>query len=287
VFDSDKSRTTNSQASIASSAKKKFDGESKAQQAAHRAIARRYAWDERRQSDERRRYPFFAVKRLRELENLFARRYGATLPDDDAGRDDLYIAASHIFQMGSPDVHIPAWARLWAPWLGEEECAALIAEVARKREHWKAAKLGQVTRLTDVERTEEDITTFWPFDVPRTEVKKRRKRKYAAYQQAQRADAGAKPHALSAAQTKPWKDCSRATHYRRQKAARVAKSETSETNSSAADTYYVVTTKQSHRAQAEPVPDTLRCHPTGGVDGQRAGVFSRAVPALSITMASS
>ncbi len=31
--------------------------------------------------------------RLRELERLFASRYGAILPDDDAGREDLTRAA--------------------------------------------------------------------------------------------------------------------------------------------------------------------------------------------------
>jgi hypothetical protein len=31
--------------------------------------------------------------RLRELKQLFASRYGQTLPDDDPDRDDLFIAA--------------------------------------------------------------------------------------------------------------------------------------------------------------------------------------------------
>jgi hypothetical protein len=50
--------------------------------------------------------------RLRELERIFSSRYGATHPDDDAGRDDLFLAAHHIREVGGDFVK---WAPLWAP----------------------------------------------------------------------------------------------------------------------------------------------------------------------------
>jgi hypothetical protein len=53
--------------------------------------------------------------RLRQLERIHADRYGRKLPDDDAGRDELNIAAMHIADGGLPEQHIPAWASLWAP----------------------------------------------------------------------------------------------------------------------------------------------------------------------------
>ena len=78
--------------------------------ARHREIARRYAWEGKRCQ----RGPFHAraCVRLRELERIFSSRYGATHPDDDAGRDDLFLAAHHIREVGGDFVK---WAPLWAP----------------------------------------------------------------------------------------------------------------------------------------------------------------------------
>jgi hypothetical protein len=61
-----------------------------------RAIARRYAWDDRERR-ERGRYPLIIVFRLRDLETLFAHRYGPTLPDDDSGAKWLNIYSPAIF----------------------------------------------------------------------------------------------------------------------------------------------------------------------------------------------
>jgi len=70
----------------------RFSDETPEQQAQHTDIAHQYAWqaEQRRKRDQRR--PITAI-RLRELERLFRHRYGMTLPDDDAGRDDLTVAA--------------------------------------------------------------------------------------------------------------------------------------------------------------------------------------------------
>jgi hypothetical protein len=48
---------------------------------------------------------------------------GFQLPDDHAGRDDLYIAACHIWHLGrkyGPVAAIEAWASRWAPWCGAD-----------------------------------------------------------------------------------------------------------------------------------------------------------------------
>jgi hypothetical protein len=187
-----------------------------AKASSHREIARRYAWDDRERS-ERGRYPLIVAFRLRDLEDLFAYRYGPTLPDDDAGRGDLYVAASHIYRMGSPETHIPAWARLWAPWLGKDECDTLIADVMRTREHWTADALGALMRLDDATRTKLGITTIAPIDYSKAKRAKRTKLGDAAYQTARRAKAGATSHTLSAARTKPWEvlGISERTYYRK------------------------------------------------------------------------
>jgi hypothetical protein len=207
-----------------------FADETPAQQRDHRLIARRYAWDDR-QRRERGRYPSIVIFRLRDLENLFAYRYGPTLPDDDAGREDLYVAASHIFRIGHPEEHIPAWARLWCPWLGKEECDKLIADVARRREWWKAKALGRIMRLDAATRDLLGITTFRAIDQSENKRTRRRKKQDAARHRALRAKGGAKPHAMSAARTKPWLalGISRRTWYRNRRNGTVG------TNSSAAD----------------------------------------------------
>jgi hypothetical protein len=69
-------------------------------QARHTEIARRYAWQarQRRKRHEDKPDParLLTLIRMRELERIFARRYGRLLPDHDAGRDDLIVAAHHI-----------------------------------------------------------------------------------------------------------------------------------------------------------------------------------------------
>jgi hypothetical protein len=241
------------------SSPEKFSNETPAQKAKHEEIARRYAWDDR-DRDERARYPLIAALRLRNLENLFAYRYGPTLPDDDAGRSDLYIVASHVLRFGAPEVHIPAWVRLWCPWLGEEECAKLIADVKRERKYWDADALGEELNLTDDVRTALEITTIGAVDCSKAKRVRRAKSNDAHYQRVKRAEAGAKPQAMSTERTAPWKDLgiSRRTYYRKGLSG-------TGTDSSGADRVLVGTTKQ---CQGAPPP-------------LRGGTWARAVPALS------
>ena len=56
---------------------------------------RRYAQAKRAQSYPETHTTRMARLRLRDLEDLFTFRYGATLPDDDAGADDARILAHH------------------------------------------------------------------------------------------------------------------------------------------------------------------------------------------------
>jgi hypothetical protein len=63
--------------------------------------------------------------RFRELETVFAYCWrGTQLPDDDAGRDCLFIAACHLWHLGKKcgaEMAITEWAKLWAPWCGSDE----------------------------------------------------------------------------------------------------------------------------------------------------------------------
>jgi hypothetical protein len=242
---------------IASSAEK-FSGETPAQQARHREIA----IEQRR----RQRKPSSPKKNVRicDLERIYADRYGPVLPDDDAGRDDLFVMANHLAHLDAPDRRISAFVRRCAPWHGDDNTAELIEAVIAKPLKWRADKLAQRLGLDYATRTRLGITTIGAIDCKKAKRGRLRGKRAATREMERRAKAGAKPHALSAEQTKPWIDegVSRATHFRRMKAAR---DETVETDSCAAyPSDIVVDTKQSHGA---PPP--------------QGGSWARAVPTVS------
>src|SRR5437660_561634 len=94
-----------------------FAGETPAQRAQHRLIA----WRHRKRKRQAAKFPNL---RKHELQLLFADRYGAQLPDDDAGRDDLRLMADHLAQLGAD--HVRRWAQPCAPWASASELDALI-----------------------------------------------------------------------------------------------------------------------------------------------------------------
>jgi hypothetical protein len=195
-------------------------GEGKSVAARHAEVARRYAWQAKQKSREKRPR-LLTLVRLRELERLYEDRWGRHLPDDDAGRDDLVLAAHHVARLGGEvSKHIVAWARLWAPWMQPKQAAALAAKVKASPRKFRAETLGRRLRLTDDERTRLGITTIRPFDVGPVELAQRRKQRSrersAAYRRRQRVGA-ARPEPAS--RTRPWEalGMSRRTWYRRGK----------------------------------------------------------------------
>jgi hypothetical protein len=102
--------------------------------ARHAEVARRYAWDEnhgRMYAPDR----LLVINRVRELRRFLSYRYGETLPDDDAGRDDLELLLSYVLQL-NPGYGVPAMraeAQAWAPWLSCDEAHALAERIAGRR----------------------------------------------------------------------------------------------------------------------------------------------------------
>ena len=91
--------------------------------ARHAEVALRYAWGE---THGRVCAPhrLVIVNRVRELRLFLSHRYGDTLPDDDAGRDDLELLLNYVVQL-NPGYGVPAMiaeARAWAPWLSCDRC---------------------------------------------------------------------------------------------------------------------------------------------------------------------
>jgi len=165
----------------------------------------------------------FAAIRIAELCRLFTRRYGPQLPDDDAGRCDLEIAAHHLSQLsGDPRKRIMPWIREWAPWATIEEIDALLAAAIVKPKHWKADQLAWRLRLIDQDRTTLEIKTIGAVDMSKSERTKRRKRQAKERKEAERRAQGRKTRNEYLAQfadqpTKPWilLGISRRTWYRR------------------------------------------------------------------------
>jgi hypothetical protein len=190
--------------------------------ARHAEVARRYAWHSAQcgRKCPRGSPALICRVRLRELERLYQRRYGAVLPYDDAGLDDLTIAAHHIAHMGSDAVgHIVAWARARMPEMPLRQAQALAEGVAANPRRFKAATLAWRLRLTNEERSTLNIATIRAVDVTDAEMAECRKRKArerdAARRQRQRSSRPAKPEPLC--RTRPWETLgmSRATWYRR------------------------------------------------------------------------
>ena len=152
--------------------------------ARHAEIARRYAWQAQQRRKRNNTKPnhdhLVTLIRLRELERLFRHRYGRFLPDDDAGMDDLVVAANHIAWLrGEVVAHIVAWARAWAPWLPSHEAERLAKRVAAEPRKWTADALAWRLRLSMAERTTLKITTIGAFDMSKAEretIQKERKR---------------------------------------------------------------------------------------------------------------
>jgi hypothetical protein len=195
--------------------------------AQHAEIKRRYAW----KFKQRRIFPrdsdaALCSFRLRSLEALFARRYGATLPCDDAGVGDFIIAANHIALLGSDAIgHIIAWAAIWLPDMPRTEVLAHAKRIAANPRKYTAATLGKMLRLTREERSDLNITTIRAFDMlTDAEVAEERKRKSRERAARWRQRQQKAPRPIPLRESEPWValGMSQRTWYRRGKPTAIA-----------------------------------------------------------------
>jgi hypothetical protein len=239
----DKTRVLTGGANVAEAS---FRNETPEQRFDHRIIAHKYrvAGDRRSRRADPKTYI-----RIRELERLFFDRYGAMLPNDDAGLDDIFVMANHLAQLAEPDQRITAWLRRWAPWYGEDSTVALIRSVTPTPIKWRADVLARQLGLDYATRTRLRITTIGAIDCGKAKRAALRRERNNAAKRASRAKGGAASHATCAARTEPWKalGISPSTYYRkRRNGAR-------DTNSgTACPKDIVVDAKQCHDAEALP-----------------------------------
>jgi hypothetical protein len=189
-----------------------------------------------------RKSPLHQVRsnvRFHELETALAHCWrGLALPDDDAGRDHLHIAACHIWHLRKkcgPIVAITAWAAQWAPWCGRGELGVLINRVEADPRKWSADELAHELGLHVMSfavRQALGLTTIGSIDVDKAARNRRRAANKKESSTARRRRNGAVSRsdylaANVASQTKPWVALgeSRATYYRRK--ARKIQDETS------------------------------------------------------------
>jgi hypothetical protein len=105
------------------------------------------------------------VRRLRygALLKLFRHRYGYEFPDDDAGRDDLFVLLCVVsLAPSATDKKMAHVIDVWAPWMPDWERDMLVEHVNRLTiyERMPAAQvLGERVNLTNVDR---ERLRLWP-----------------------------------------------------------------------------------------------------------------------------
>ena len=105
----------------------------------HAEIARRYAWQARARGK-----PGIPVLRIREIERLAQSRYGNVLPDNDAGRAFVRVAANHLSAFVEPELRIIGWLTRWAPWW--------TGDTRPRFKRWRADPLARLLNVTAEER---------------------------------------------------------------------------------------------------------------------------------------
>ena len=161
------------------------------------------------------------MRRLRvgDLRRLLNRRYGLSLPNDDAGREDLWELLLAISLGTDPRQKMLNAIGLWAPWMPEDEIDALIEGIERTpkgQRHRTGKDLGERMRLTNAERERLRLWTIAAYDMTAEERVGWRKAKARDRMRQRREADGSRSQANSINRQKPWiaLGISRRTWYR-------------------------------------------------------------------------
>jgi hypothetical protein len=164
-----------------------------------------------RMSFDRDRSEMMRRLRLGNLRKLFRHRYGPTLPDDDAGREDLRELLLPISVSANAHIKMPNAIEVWAPWMQQQEAIALIDDInrtPRRRRMPTGKQLGKRLHVTNAERERLKLWTIAASDLTAQEVLAWRRAKAKARMRRLRHLHGRKPRAeyeaASFSRTKPW-----------------------------------------------------------------------------------
>jgi hypothetical protein len=157
-----------------------------------------------------------------EINKVIDHVFGASLPDDDYGREVLYELLNQLALRGASPDEMRDLALDLLPELNDDDDSLdiLIKGIGKGRNR-RSDQVARALGITYEMRTLLDLRTIGACDMSKKERDAIQRQKEAADKRWQREQAGAKPQANSAAKTKPWLEsgCSRSTYYRRQKAA--------------------------------------------------------------------
>jgi hypothetical protein len=184
--------------------------------------------------------------RLGHVQKLLRDRYGTTVPDDDAGAEDLRVLLHVKALCYSPARREQALLNaieIWAPWMGADTARAVAAEITAKPMKLKADTLGRMLNLDSATRERLRLWQIRPAEIDAVEFKKwqreRRRQRQREIGRRRRRNRGSLPRAQwlaehSTASAKPWiaAGVSRATWYR-DRALRQTCPQTNETGSTA------------------------------------------------------
>jgi hypothetical protein len=145
-----------------------------------------------------------------DLRRVLRHRYGATLPDDDAGRDDLMLLLRLAAVCRTePREKMQHEVELYAPWATAAEAEQWIDDFQRldPRRVWLGGKeLGERLNVTNAEREGLKAWRIVPVDISPDDLAEQRKAKDRERKRRKRA--GAKPRdryeAESLSKLKPW-----------------------------------------------------------------------------------
>ena len=154
------------------------------------------------------------MRRLRfgDLRKILRFRYGHTLPDDDAGREDLFELLLPVSVGRESGRKMQNVIEIWAPWMDAAEAGQLIDRINRtpiSLRKLSARALGRRLRATNAERERLKLRTIKPFNMTDKQLAGQRRAKERSRARRRRQKKGSKTRAayIAAALTtqKPWK----------------------------------------------------------------------------------
>ena len=169
------------------------------------------------------------VRRLRygALLKLFRDRWGYILPDDDAGRSDLFELIMNIsLAPGSVEKKMACAIETWAPWIQPVEAKEMVGHINRLTIYERtptARELGNRLRLTNAERERLRLWPIAPFDKTDEELVAQRNVRERNRRARKRREQGVRTRAIYLStlskRPRPWEaeGVSRSTWYNRRK----------------------------------------------------------------------
>ena len=202
------------------------------------------------------------VRRLRygSLVKLFRHRWGHILPDDDAGRTDLWELLTNIsLARGATGERLTNAIEVWAPWMEQWEADRYVEHVqglSLKERTPTARELGERLRVTNAVRTQLKLWQFKPIDATDEDIAAQRRARRNERRRTKRGRTRAEYLASCLSATKPWaaEGIKRRTWERRRKRmSQLAVPISSSSDESKLATASAVETKKGLHGSAEVV----------------------------------